>query len=89
MKSMNGISPFNYRKLTPNQEKRGEKVCTVILIATCLFGSLAYAIYIPFKPHATDLDALTGGACILAAVVSLRELWRELWRLINGKSQLP
>jgi hypothetical protein len=29
---MNGISPFNYRRLTPEQEKRGEKIATVISI---------------------------------------------------------
>ena len=27
---MNGVSPFNYRKLTPEQEKRGEKIATVV-----------------------------------------------------------
>jgi hypothetical protein len=29
---MNGISSFNYRKLTPEQEQRGEKIATVISI---------------------------------------------------------
>jgi hypothetical protein len=73
---MNGISPFSYHKLSPRQERRGDDICEVILIAMCLFGSLAYALYLPFKAHATDLDALTGGACLLVAVISIRELWR-------------
>jgi len=45
---MNGISPFNYRKLTPEQEKRGQKAATVLsiiaivvlaVIAICIWGS--------------------------------------------------
>ena len=26
---VNGISPFNYRKLTPEQEKRGERIAVI------------------------------------------------------------
>jgi hypothetical protein len=33
---MNGISSFNYRKLTPEQERRGEKVATVMSIIAIL-----------------------------------------------------
>jgi len=39
---MNGISPFNYRKLTPEQEKRGQKVVTIMsLIAIAIILALA------------------------------------------------
>jgi len=41
---MNGVSPFNYRKLTPEQEKRGQKVVTIMaLIAIAVF--LAFVIW--------------------------------------------
>jgi hypothetical protein len=75
-KNMNGVSPFNYQKLTPRQDKEGRDICEVGMAAVCLFVSLAYALYIPFKPHATDFDALAGGACLLVAVLAVRELWR-------------
>jgi len=39
---MNGISPFNYRKLTPEQERRGQKVVTIMsLIAIAAILALA------------------------------------------------
>jgi hypothetical protein len=71
---MNGISPQNYRPTTAKQERRA----TIALYTLCVLGSLAFAIYIPFKPHATGLDTMAGGACILAAIVCARELWRAI-----------
>jgi len=44
---MNGISPFNYRKLTPEQERRGQKVVTIMsLIAIAAILALAVWGYI-------------------------------------------
>ena len=72
---MNGISPQNYRPTTSKQER----AATIALMVLCLLGSSAFAAYIAFfKAHSTDLDALTGGVCILAAIVSARELWRTI-----------
>jgi len=43
---MNGVSPFNYRKLTPEQEKRGQKVVTIMsLIAIAIILALAVWVY--------------------------------------------
>jgi len=43
---MNGMSPFNYRKLTPEQERRGEKVASNIGMVCgilCLVAAVAIA----------------------------------------------
>ena len=42
---MNGISPFNYRKLTPEQEKRGQKIVTAMAIIA-IIGLAVIAICI-------------------------------------------
>jgi hypothetical protein len=48
---MNGISPFNYRKLTPEQEKRGEKianyfgVCVGIVMVGAVVWLLVHPLY--------------------------------------------
>jgi hypothetical protein len=80
---MNGISPFNYRKLTPEQESRGERVCTGIVIFLCIAISIGYAIYTAVKVHTTNLDILTGVACCLVAGIGIN----DFIDLIRGKGR--
>lgn len=81
---MNGISPFNFRKLTPEQESRGEIAAAALLSGLCLLGSLAFMLFIAFKPDATNLDVMCGGTCLIVVVVAARELRRELGKLIHA-----
>lgn len=74
---MNGISPYNYREVTPEKERRAKLFTDIFMAVMCL----AVVVNITFFHNPpTQLDSATGGMCMVGTYFFIRDFVKTLRR---------